>query len=77
VVREAHPAFARLAALSRGLAHSETPAETSSEYAATQGLAARLYGLTRAAFEHVLTTFPLVPEEVKRRALRSFDDEVP
>jgi hypothetical protein len=73
-VPEAYPAFARLATLARSLAESQVPVETVHEYAEAQGLAARLYGLTRTAFEHVLSTFPLVPEEVRREALRWFEE---
>ncbi len=37
-----------------------------------QALVARLYGLTEEDFEHVLATFPLVPAEVRARALLDF-----
>jgi hypothetical protein len=73
LVGEAHPGFAQLSALSRILVRSPAPAETRDEYAEVQGLAARLYGLSRAAFEHVLATFPLVPEQVRGEALKRFD----
>ena len=73
-VPEAHPAFARLATLARSLIESKVGVETRDEYAEVQGVAARLYGLTRPAFEHVLSTFPLVPEEVRSEALRWFDE---
>jgi hypothetical protein len=70
-VPETHPAFGRLAALSRTLAESAGPAEPRPEYAEIQGLTARLYGLSGTAFEHVLSTFPLVPEKVRGAALRA------
>jgi len=34
---------------------------------------AHLYGLTREEFAHILSTFPLVEEEVKRAAMREFE----
>jgi hypothetical protein len=37
-----------------------------------QALCARLYGLTPAQFEHVLGTFPLVPNAARHAALRAF-----
>ena len=33
---------------------------------------AHLYGLTEEEFAHVLGTFPIVPEEVKRATLEDF-----
>ena len=37
-----------------------------------RAICARLYNLTRAQFEHVLATFPLVPAGVRRAALKAF-----
>ena len=64
--------FTRLAALSRTLMHSPSPAEQTPEYAQVQAITAHLYGLSEADFVHVLSTFPLMPEQVKRDALGRF-----
>jgi hypothetical protein len=42
------------------------------EYAGLQALVAELYGLTTLDFEHVLSTFPLVPEHVRSAVLTKF-----
>jgi hypothetical protein len=73
VVR-AGPVFDALHDLATHLARGEAPAEAQPEYARLQAIAARLYGLTRDEFEHVLGTFPLIPGEVKQRVLASFTD---
>jgi hypothetical protein len=36
------------------------------------GIIAHLYGLTEAEFTHILSTFPLVPEETKQAALEEY-----
>ncbi|MGH9257101.1 MAG: Eco57I restriction-modification methylase domain-containing protein [Vicinamibacterales bacterium] len=72
VIDSRHPAFSRLAHLSRTLANSEAPVDSMSEYAELQALAARLYELGEADFQHILDTFPLIPAEVKDNALRGF-----
>ncbi len=66
------PLFARLAEWSRTLATGTQPVETMSEYAELQALVARLYGLGEGDFEHILGTFPLIPEEVRRRCFLEF-----
>jgi hypothetical protein len=53
-------ANARTLSASPGLVH---------EQAELQAAAARLYGLDRDAFAHVLSTFPLVDEAVRMAAL--------
>ena len=45
---------------------------TGREYARLQALAARCYGLSAGDFEHVLSTFPLVPVEVRTAAFEEF-----
>jgi hypothetical protein len=72
VLEAGHPLFNRLAACVEALASGTGPAEEMEEYAEVQAIAAHLYRLTPAQFEHVLSTFPLVPAEVKQRALRRF-----
>ena len=37
-------------------------------------LIAHLYGLTEKEFTHILSTFPLVPQETKDEALREFNN---
>jgi hypothetical protein len=61
--------FDRLATLSRALSRGAAAAEEMDEHAGLQALAASLYGLAPADFEHVLSTFPLVPDHVKSRAM--------
>ena len=71
---ERHPVFLRLARLSRSLAESDAPVESMGEYAQLQASVARLYGLNQADFEHILGTFPLIPDDVKENVLREFRD---
>jgi hypothetical protein len=71
-VPAAHPWFARIAALSRALAHSTDPLEGMVEYAELQALCARLYGLTTPEFEHVLSTFPLIDIGARGKSLEHF-----
>ena len=71
-LRPAHPHFARLAACAEALALGAGPAEEMEEYAEMQAMAAHLYGLSPDQFEHVLSTFPLVPSETRQRALVRF-----
>jgi methylase of polypeptide subunit release factors len=65
--------FARLAALARTLMHSPTVAEQQPEYCELQALVAHLYGLSEAHFAHVLSTFPLMPSDVRARCLEEFN----
>jgi hypothetical protein len=66
------PLFRRLASLARTLAGGAEPVETMAEYAEMQALVGRLYGLSDEDFEHVLGTFPLIAEGVRRRTLLEF-----
>jgi hypothetical protein len=74
VVQPPHPLATRLAACAEALALATEPAEDMEEYAELQAIAAHLYGLRQAQFEHVLSKFPLVPKEVRLRALQRFID---
>jgi hypothetical protein len=65
---QAPAAFDDLAALARILARKADPAA----FAQLNALVAELYQLSRAEFEHVLSTFPLVPREEREAALRVF-----
>ena len=67
------PAFHHLERLSRALSHAPRPAEELAEYGELQALAAHLYGLDAADFEHVLGTFPLVAPDTRRAALKRFN----
>ena len=72
LLQPTEPSFERLNALSDALTSGTTPVEEMDEYHELQAIAARLYGLTSAQFEHVLTTFPLVPETVRQKVLARF-----
>ena len=74
IVAPGHPLFARLDVCAEALSVGTAAAEGMDEYAETQALAARLYRLNATQFEHVLGTFPLVPSEVRDKALRRFID---
>jgi hypothetical protein len=69
-VRDHAPHTAReIAALARAL--SRRPDGVA--HARLQARVAALYQLTREEFAYLLSTFPLVPEEVRRAALEAFD----
>ena len=73
VVPQEHAWFARLDALTVVLSRSTGPIEDAVEYAQIQAMAARLYRLTAADFEHVLSTFPLVAASTRQAALVAFN----
>ncbi len=66
------PDFAKLADLSRTLARGTVPAEQLPEYAELQARTARLFGIGAEDFEHILATFPLIPQEIRSAALTHF-----
>jgi hypothetical protein len=72
VVDPLDPAFTRLADISRTLARSTGPAEQLPEYAELQARAAHLFAVSTEDFEHILSTFPLIPQEVRTAALTHF-----
>jgi hypothetical protein len=74
LVPDSSPEFEKLARLARVLGNGRGPAEDMPEYAALQAVVARLYGLSERDFEHVLGTFPLIPADVKERAIADFRD---
>ncbi len=47
-------------------------AERAQLRAELDGMIAHLYGLTEAEFTHILSTFPIVPEETKQAALEEY-----
>jgi hypothetical protein len=74
LIKAADPSFNRIATLAKTLMRGSTGAEGMEEYAELQALIAGLYGLTPADFEHVLSTFPLVPERIRAAALSALKD---
>jgi hypothetical protein len=74
VIREGDALFARLGTLSASLARDTKPVEQMEEYAQLQALCAHAYQLRASEFEHVLGTFPLIPEDVRTAALAAFND---
>jgi hypothetical protein len=66
--------FRRLSALAQTLMHSPGAAEQQPEYSELQGMVGRLYGLSESEFEHVLSTFPLIPGEIRSAALTQFNN---
>jgi N-6 DNA Methylase/Eco57I restriction-modification methylase len=68
------PAFRALAALSARL--SKQPQDENAA-ASLQARVARLYGLDRTEFQHVLGTFPLIPIAERSAALTAFCAETP
>lgn len=50
------------------------PAERARLRAELDGLIAHLYGLTAEEFTYILTTFPLVKQEVKDAAFQAYRD---
>ncbi|WP_448570143.1 hypothetical protein [Trichothermofontia sp.] len=47
-------------------------AERAKLRAELDGIIAHLYGLTETEFAHILSTFPLVPEQTKQAALNAY-----
>jgi hypothetical protein len=72
VVRPGDPRFGRLVRLAHSLARGAGDVEASAEYATLQALAATLYGVTMDELTHVLSTFPLIDREVRRRTSEAF-----
>ena len=73
VIREGHPFFDRLCALATSLSRASEPVEQTEEYAHAQALCAHAYRLRVSQFEHILGTFPLISEAVRRAALAAFN----
>jgi hypothetical protein len=74
VIREGHPFFEQLGALTTSLARGTKPVEEMEEYAQLQALCAHAYQLRAHEFEHILGTFPLIPSGVREDALSAFND---
>ena len=69
-------AFSLLASLARQLATTGINGGVG-EYAQLNAIAARLYGLTTADFDHVLGTFPLIPKTLRAACADSFTSFAP
>jgi hypothetical protein len=67
-----YDALAAEVGLGSHAAGATEPAERARLRAELDGLVAHLYGLTEEEFTHILSTFPLVPEEVKGAALAAY-----
>ena len=74
VIREGHPFFDRLSSLATSLARATEAVEEMEEYAQAQALCAHAYQLRASQFEHILGTFPLIPEGVRAAVLAAFKD---
>ncbi len=61
-------AFRELASLARDLAQTGIEANPQA-YARINVIAAQLYGLTREQYAHVVSTFPLLPIELRQLCL--------
>jgi hypothetical protein len=72
VVRDDDPVAPHIASLVRDLMTGAQPVEEMPQYSQLQAIVARLYGLSRDEFEHILGTFPLIPIAVREAALASF-----
>lgn len=66
--------LAQAAGLSSHADGASEPSERARLRAELDGLVAHLYGLSEDDFAHILSTFPLVEESVKRAALDAFRD---
>jgi hypothetical protein len=66
--------FTELAALARSLAQTGVAGHEAT-YARLNAVAARLYGLTRHQYEHILSTFPLLPTELLSLCSAAHGDE--
>jgi len=73
VIRDGHPLFEALRSRAERLTRAPVPVQDATEYAELQALVAHAYGLRREEFEHVLSTFPLIPTDVRKASLREFD----
>jgi hypothetical protein len=73
LLHDDHPLFTRLATCAEALSLGAAAVEQMAEYTEAQAIAAYLYKVSAAQFEHVLSTFPLVPSEIRQRALNRFN----
>ena len=64
-------AFAELVTLARTLAEKGVDAAPEA-YARLNAIAARLYGLTTEQYEHVVASFPLLPQELRSNCAAAY-----
>jgi hypothetical protein len=64
--------FARIVSLVRQMVDGKDTAEETDAYAELQAVVAALYGLRATDLEHVLSTFPLVPKDLRERVSKRF-----
>ena len=68
----ASPAYRELAGLARSL--EQTGIESNqTAYVRVNTIAAQLYGLTQAQYEHVVATFPLQPASLREACVRDYE----
>jgi hypothetical protein len=72
IVRPGERYYDQLLALARRLSNAREPVETMPEYAMLQATVAKLYRCTSAELEHILSTFPLISDEMKSNAMTQF-----
>ena len=72
-ITAADPTFVQIRSLVRELLRSGGAEETEA-YAELQAVVARVYGLNARDLEHVLATFPLVPEAVRATVLARYNE---
>jgi len=65
-------AHAGLGALAIGLSARDSIEGSAAEYAGLNAIVANLYGLTQSQYEHVVSTFPLLPESLRVCCLERF-----
>lgn len=65
-----HTALADLASV---LATRRDPEDDVETYARLNAVAGRLYGLTSTEYAHVVSTFPLLPETMRRRLVEAYE----
>jgi hypothetical protein len=71
-LRAGTPAHETLSAAAHALSNRGSIEEAADDYARLNALVAHLYGLTAPQYEHVVATFPLLPEPLRARCLRQF-----
>jgi hypothetical protein len=71
---QASPAFSSLASIARSLATSGIEAGAD-DYVTLNAVAARLYGLSVAQYEHVIGTFPLLDARLREACLERYQQQ--
>jgi hypothetical protein len=72
VIDEDEPRATRLIELATTLSAATDAVETMPEYVELQALVARLYGLSKEEFAHVVGRFPLIPAHIRDAAVAQF-----